>query len=103
MKRLFSHHGIIRHNLLSLIGVSLCLYFSYHLLQGDRSALRLMGLNSSIATLSQDYYAARINRVEIEEKVLMMRPGSLNKDLLEERVRFVLGYTHENDFSIFDQ
>ncbi len=102
MNKLFSRRGIIRHNLVALIGVSLCLYFSYHLLQGDRSALRLASLNSSIATMSQDYDAARLNRVEIEEKVLMMRPGSLNKDLLEERVRFVLGYTHENDFSIFN-
>ena len=101
MNRLLSHRYLFRHNLFALMGVCVCVYFSYHALQGDRSALRLWQLNSSIATMSQEFQETHLNRVEIEKKVLMMRPGSVNQDLLEERVRLVLGYAHKNDFSIF--
>lgn len=31
-------------------------------------------------------------REAIEKRVVMMRPGSIDRDLLEERVRYVLGY-----------
>src|SRR5262245_50890563 len=100
MNKLFRHQGIVRENLISLIGLCLCLYFAYHAISGNRSLMRMMTLRSQIETLTAERDMLTVERVALEEKVSMMRPGSLNKDLLEERARVVLGYKNENDVVI---
>ena len=62
--------------------------------------VRLISLGQSIETMSQKNDLIVDKRMALEEKVKMMRPGSINKDLLEEQVRLTLGYTHENEFVI---
>ncbi len=100
MNKLFRHRAIIRENLISLIGMCLCLYFTYHAVQGNRSLMRMMSLKSQIETMSRDHEKLSSEREALETKVTMMRPGSLNRDLLEERARVVLGYKNENDVVI---
>src|SRR5690349_10556020 len=100
MNKLFRHRAIIRENLLSLIGMCLCLYFTYHAVSGNRSLMRMITLKSQIETMSEQRDNLNQQREALEEKVVMMRPGSLNKDLLEERARVVLGYKSENDVVI---
>ena len=46
---------------------------------------------------STEFDALLGEREKLENKVVMMRPGSINKDLLEERIRSVLGYSYENE------
>ena len=100
MNKLFGHRAIIRENLFPLIGMCLCLYFTYHAVYGNRSLMRMVSIKSQIETLSSDRDNLIHEREALEEKVTMMRPGSLNKDLLEERARAVLGYKGENDIVI---
>jgi cell division protein FtsB len=100
MNRLFQQRYVIRQNLILLIGICLSVYFSYHLLQGNRSYLRLMSLNSNIIKLSAEYETLKTDRQEIESKVVMLRPGSINKDLLEERARAILGWQHPDEKTI---
>jgi cell division protein FtsB len=100
MNKLFRHRAIIRENLISLIGMCLCLYFAYHAIQGNRSLMRMVTLKSQIVTMSSERDNLTAERTLLEQKVSMMRPGSLNKDLLEERARVVLGYKNENDVVI---
>ncbi len=56
-----------------------------------------MSLESQIsqAFIKQDRLVEE--RSALEKKVVMMRPGSIDRDLLEERVRFVLGYHKPNE------
>ncbi len=100
MNKLYQHRYLIRQNLILLIGVCLCFYFIYHTLHGDRSFVRLISLSQSIETMSQKNDIVERKRMALEQKVKMMRPGSINKDLLEERVRVTLGYAHENELVI---
>ena len=76
------------------------MYFTYHAVYGNRSLMRMVSINSQIETLSSERDNLIREREALEEKVGMMRPGSLNKDLLEERARAVLGYKSENDIVI---
>lgn len=92
MKRLFEQNFLIRKNLLFILGVCLCLYFVYHTLQGERSVTYLMALNQKIEQKAERYAALKTERESIEQKVVMLRPSSLNIDFLEERARIVLGY-----------
>lgn len=100
MNRLFQQRYVIRQNLILLIGICLSVYFCYHLLQGDRSYLHLMSLNSNIEKLTSEHAALRAERERIETRVVMLRPGSINKDLLEERARAVLGYRRAGEVEI---
>ena len=77
---------------MTIIGVMLCLYFSYHTVFGHRSILALHGLEKQIevAVAKRDIESEK--RQSLEYKVVSMRPDSINPDLLEERARSVLGY-----------
>ncbi len=88
--------------MLSLIGFSLCFYFSYHLIHGERSCLRLFYLENRIERLSDEHQRLSEARSNLETKVVMLRPGSINPDLLEERARQVLGFVHKDERILFD-
>lgn len=78
--------------MLPLLGVCLCFYFCYHAVLGNRSVVKLYSLEKQIETLSQEKTDLTNTKESLHKKVVMMRPGSVNKDLLEERVRKTLGY-----------
>lgn len=94
MRRLLNQSLIsfIRKNMVALIGIGLLFYFSYHLLQGERSYIRLVSLTQTMRTLEQEEQKIRAEREKLETRVAMLRPNSVNKDLLEERARLMLGY-----------
>jgi cell division protein FtsB len=76
------------------------MYFSFHAVQGERGVLRLLSSNTQLETLSSQSDNLEAQREELERKVAMMRPGSVDRDLLEERVRGVLGYKHADEYAI---
>jgi cell division protein FtsB len=97
MKRLIEQRYIVRQNFIAIIGICLSVYFCYHLVAGERGYLRFMSLERQIAAAEQTYDTLTAQRSAIEEKVVMMRPGSINRDLLEERARVVLGYRYTDE------
>lgn len=100
MDRLFHYKYSLKHNLFILIGIALCIYFAYHIIYGERSITKWAVLSHKIETMSNLNDTLEQERVALEQKVVMMRPGSINKDLLEERVRVVLGYKDSNEHII---
>lgn len=100
MKRLFEHRGLIRKNIVTLIGIGLFCYFSYHLIQGQRSAVRYLTLQKTIERMETEQAELKEHREEMESKVSMLRPNSLNKDLLEERARIVLGFRKPGEMDV---
>ena len=97
MNKLSAHSYFLRENILPLIGVCLCLYFSYHTLLGNRSVLKLYALEKQIETMSQKKTFTVAAKDSLQKKVIMMRPGNVDKDLLEEQVRLVLGYRQSDE------
>jgi cell division protein FtsB len=100
MNKLLQHRYTLRENFFTLVGVCLCFYFAYHAFFGSRSVLQLISLNRNIETMSLQADFASAERIALEKKVAMMRPGSLSKDLLEERARMVLGYKGDGEIAI---
>lgn len=92
MKRLWQKFAEIRQHFATLVGLLLCFYFCYHLISGERSYLRMHALENSIETTQAKLEAYRAKRLDLDTKVAMMRPGNVNRDLLEEQVRLNLGY-----------
>ncbi len=95
-----AHSLFVKEHLIATICILLCLYFSYHILNGERGVLRVVALEKKIETLSQTQTSLASEKAELEKKVTMLRPGSIDKDLLEERVRLTLGYRYDNEYSI---
>lgn len=78
------------------------IYFSYHALMGDRGYLKYMGLQHQVQDVSAQLASLKTEREQLESKVVQMRPGSINYDLLEERVRLVLGYSFSDELTFID-
>ena len=97
VKRLIEQRYVFRQNLIAVIGVCLSMYFCYHLIAGERSYLRLVSLNYQISSTEKQYETAAAERAALEQKVVMMRPGSVNRDLLEEQSRKVLGFHYKDE------
>ncbi len=98
-----SYRAYLKQNLIAVIGFSLCFYFCYHLIHGQRSYMRLLVLEKKIERTNAQYETARAAREDLERKVVMMRPGSINKDLLEERIQHVLGYVPDGAHVLLDR
>jgi cell division protein FtsB len=97
MNGIVTYKYFMRQNLLGFLSVCLCFYFCYHLVTGDRSIVRLLLLEKKIERVAQQYESHALDRQAIEARVVMLRPGSIDPDLLEERVRHVLGYVRPGE------
>ena len=97
MRRLIEQKYFFRQNLIVFIGVCLSLYFCYPLIAGERSYLRLISLNYQISSTEKQYTQEKAKREALEQKVVMMRPGNVNRDLLEEQARSVLGFHYKDE------
>lgn len=100
MKRLLRQRYVVRDNFLAIIGICLSFYFSYHMISGGRSYFRLMALERNVERLNDQYESLHKERVALENKVAMMRPGSIDPDLLEERARVMLGFQHPDELIV---
>ena len=92
IKRIFP-----RVRLLSVIGIALFCYFSWHLVQGERSYMRLIGLENRLEQVRTDYKQVHAKRIALETRVKMLRPDTPNRDFLAERARKELGYRHNGE------
>jgi len=100
MKQLLEHHALVKKNLLTLVGIGICFYFSYHLLQGERSYFRLLSLQQNISEMKAKNNTLDVTQTNLETRVSMLRSGSIDKDLLEERARITLGFRNEGEKDI---
>lgn len=90
----------LRQNWVFGLGLVLSIYFAYHLIQGERSYIRLIGLNQAIARETNSHEKLKTEHVELAHRVQMLRPGSINRDFLEERARSVLGYRAPQEMDV---
>jgi len=97
MKRLIEQRYLVRHNILTIIGLCLTIYFAWHIVAGERSIFRLVTVNHLVEKVATDYDLEQAKRVQLEAKVVKLRPGSIDPDLLEERARVVLGYARPDE------
>lgn len=75
-------------------------YMIYHLLQGNRGLLALLDMKQ-IVKKEQEI----LTNLEREQKILyrrikLLRPQSLDLDLLDESVRDILNFAHEDEVII---
>jgi cell division protein FtsB len=97
MRKLIEHRYLVRRNLPALVGMCLALYFTYNIGFGERSAFELLSLTREANAATESYDNTHAQRVALESQVVRLRPGSIDRDLLEQRARVVLGYTYPDE------
>lgn len=79
------------------IGIVLVSYFVFHTVHGDRGVLALIQMRERLAEAESRLYALEIEEARWERKVKLLHPASIDPDMLDERVRLMLGYAEAND------
>jgi cell division protein FtsB len=82
------------------LGIGLLAYFAYHAIQGDRGLFAWMALNQQLKQTHALGDAVAAQRSEPENRVERLSSASLDPDLLDERVRAMLNYAHEDEVVI---
>ncbi|WP_032112107.1 FtsB family cell division protein [Candidatus Paracaedibacter symbiosus] len=85
-----------------LISITLLGYFVYHIIQGERGLLSWMRLKQKIQTLEQKLTSVQEEQSQLEQRVYLLRPDSLDRDMLEEQARKILNYANTDELIIHD-
>ena len=72
-------------------------YFMYHAQHGNRGIETKAALKQQIVEMDAEIATLRSERKDWERRVAMMRTGTVDRDLLEERARLTLNRLHRND------
>jgi len=78
-------------------------YFGYHGVQGDRGLLTWLQLKQQIALTGAELEAARTARRGLERRVALLKSEGLDPDMLDERVRVVLGLALPDEVVFLNQ
>lgn len=83
-----------------LLGVFLNIYFTYHLFEGNRGINKLKVFNNQYEKINKEYEKYSEDYLKLECRVNLIKPESLDLDMLDERCREVLNVSKENDILI---
>jgi cell division protein FtsB len=91
-----------RARLIALPVIAACFvaYFLYHAVQGDRGIIAWIVLSQQIRDAEAALANIAAERRVLERRVELLRPESLDPDLLEERARIVLNFARPNELII---
>lgn len=84
-----------------ILGISLVVYFAYHLVQGDRGLIAWLRLTQQISDARTTLAAAEAERQPLEHRVSLMR-DRIDPDLLDQNVRASLNLVGANEVVIFN-
>jgi cell division protein FtsB len=72
-------------------------YFIYHLQNGDHGLTARADLEKRKAVLAGELAGLKDVRARLERDVALLRPESLDPDMLDERARAILNLAHPDD------
>lgn len=83
-----------------VLGALLIGYFAYHGLTGDRSVFTYWLYKQEIREGRAILSAVQAERELLHRRVALLKPESLDPDMLDERVRWTLEYVGPNEYVI---
>ncbi|MSO72220.1 MAG: septum formation initiator family protein [Rhodospirillaceae bacterium] len=72
-------------------------YFAYHAVQGDRGLIAWWNLRYEIEKTNFEFNEVTAEKQSLEHRVSLLRPDTLDRDMLEERARLMLGAVAPGD------
>jgi cell division protein FtsB len=80
-----------------LAAICIAVYFLYHTIQGERGILSWMRLRGKIQESQQELTILQEQREALDHRVTLLRPNSLDPDMLEEQARKVLNFGRKDE------
>lgn len=100
---LVSSHEPLRLRLLVLpvLCAAILTYFTFNAVSGDQGLRKWSALNIELENRQSDLHVIRAQRERLEHQVALLRPESLDPDLLDERARASLGVARPEELTIY--
>jgi len=83
-----------------VVTLGLAAYFGYYLIYGNHGVLNLARVQQEIEVKQAELDHVRLQRQAIEHRVSLLRPESVDPDMLEEQARARLGLTDRDEVVI---
>ena len=83
----------------SLIALAI-VYFAFYTLFGNRGLYRMYELEDQLVVAQAQHEEVIQERITLEQNVTLLKPNSLDLDMVDQRTREVLGYAHPDDIVI---
>jgi len=83
-----------------LLGAAVMGYFAYHAVEGDRGLIAWWNIRYALERADRELVEVKAAKAEIEHRVKLLRPESLDPDMLDERARIMLGAVGAGEFII---
>ena len=91
----------LRQALIPLVCLVVLGYFAYHAVYGRHGFIAWLDIQNRVDTLEHQLVELRGQREQLDRQVALLRPESLDPDLLDARARAALGYAGPNEVVIF--
>lgn len=83
-----------------LFGIVAVAYFAYHTVHGERGLLAWLQMRERVAGAEQRLHILDKEKQHWNSRVKLLHPDSIDRDMLDERVRIMLGYARADDLVI---
>ena len=77
------------------------LYFGYHTVQGERGIIAYLRLNANLERTEIALRESDEVQQVLARRVGLLRPEHLDRDMLDEQARQILGLAHPDDIVIY--
>ncbi|MAV87218.1 MAG: septum formation initiator [Rhodospirillaceae bacterium] len=84
-----------------ILCIVLILYIAYHAVQGDRGLIAYWQLTKQVERAHNMNEKLKSKHSIIQNHVNLLSPQTLDRDMLGERARFLLGYSRPNEFIFY--
>ncbi len=86
-----------------LLWMLVAFYMGYHTLHGDRGLYSLMRDRREMTQLQDELAKTKTQREKVELRVSHLRDNSLDRDLLDEQMRRMMGVMHKGEIVILNE
>ena len=77
-------------------------YFVFHIFHGERGLMVWVKLRQQLELADNTAKAMAAERRYLENKIRLLHPESLDPDMLDERVRFMLNFGYPDELIILE-
>ena len=86
-----------------MLGVGAVVYFAYHAVNGDRGLMAWIELKDRVEAAETAARDVADERRVIANRVGLLHPEHLDRDMVEERARIMLNYAYAGDVVVMDK
>ncbi len=98
-------HGVgfgVKSALMTGLYALAAVYLVYHTFNGDRGLYALLKENRKLDVIGEELEKVRTQRASLEHDAKLLRPESLDIDMLDEQVRANLGVAGQDELLVLD-